>query len=223
MRQADLMRAEPAEHQRVYRAHRQRQRRRILDTAKKLFDARGMDRVTMADIIAQGGFRAATLYQYFANKDEIIWALVGEAIAAYAAEADKVMASVCGPALAKIKALLEHMAEELEHHPGRVRLMAQFDAMYARDWSAERLVALEQDVMPRGFVRLTELIREGIADGSLRPDLNPELTMHSVLNAAIGAQRRLASLAGRAEAEYGQSVERLFREAIRVILLGLRA
>jgi AcrR family transcriptional regulator len=222
MRNGDITGTEPAG-RRVYRAHRERQRRRILDTAERLFDDRGMDRVTMAEIVSDGGFRAATLYHYFANKDAIVWALVGEAIAEYAAEADKVMASVRGPALAKIKALLEHMAEELVHHPARVRLMAQFDAMYARDWSAERLVELEQDIMPRGFARLTELTQEGIADGSLRPDLNPDLTMHSVLNAAIGAQRRLASLAGRAEAEYGQSIEELFREAIRVILLGLRA
>jgi hypothetical protein len=37
------------------------------------------------------------------------------------------------------------------------------------------------------------------------------------------AQRRLASLGNRVELEYGQSVDRLFRETIRVILLGLRA
>lgn len=223
MRKGDLTGTQPTAPRRVYRAHRERQRRRILDSAERLFDLRGMDRVTMAEIISEGGFQAATLYQYFANKDEIVWALVGDAIAAYAAEAEKVIASVPGPALAKIKALLEHMAEELFHHPARVRLMAQFDAIYARDWSAERLVHLEQDIMPRGFARLTELIQTGIADGSLRPDLNPDLTMHSVLNAAIGAQRRLASLAGRAEAEYGQSIDSLFREAIRVILLGLGA
>jgi hypothetical protein len=47
--------------------------------------------------------------------------------------------------------------------------------------------------------------------------------MHAVINAVIGAQRRLASLGERVESEYGQPIDRLFRETIRVILLGLRA
>jgi hypothetical protein len=128
-----------------------------------------------------------------------------------------------GPALAKITALLETFGNELANHPQRVRFMAQFDAMYARDWSAERLLALEDRLFPGRFEPLSNLIREGIADGSLRPDLNPDLSMHSVLNAVVGAQRRLASLGNRVEQEYGQPIEVLFRETVRILLLGLRA
>jgi hypothetical protein len=102
--------------------------------------------------------------------------------------------------------------------------MAQFDALYARDWSAERLLALEAQLFPAPLSTiLTSLVRDGIADGSLRPDLDPDLTLHSILNAAIGIQRRLASLGERVEQEYGQPIERLFAEACRVILCGLQA
>ncbi len=101
--------------------------------------------------------------------------------------------------------------------------MAQFDAMYALDGSVERLVALEEQIFPGRFEGFAALIRDGIADGSLRPDLNPDLTMHAIVNAAIGAQRRLASLGDRVEKEYGQPIEILFRETVRVLLLGLRA
>ena len=73
------------------------------------------------------------------------------------------------------------------------------------------------------FRFFTELIRNGIADGSLRADLDPELTMHAVMNAVIGAQRRLASLGRKVEIEYGQPVDRLFRETLRILLIGLRA
>jgi hypothetical protein len=47
--------------------------------------------------------------------------------------------------------------------------------------------------------------------------------MQAIVNAAIGTQRRLASLGNKVELEYGQSIDRLFRETIRVIVLGLRA
>jgi AcrR family transcriptional regulator len=187
-----------------------------------LFDERGVDRVTIADIVNATGIRPSTLYEYFANKDDIVWAIVADVLAHGAACAKEAM-DASRTALDKITALLEFMANELANHPAKVRFMAQFDAMYARQWSPERLLSLEAQISPGGFDSFSVLIREGIADGSLRPDLDADLTMHAVINAVIGAQRRLASLGNRVELEYGRPVDRLFRETIRVILWGLRA
>jgi AcrR family transcriptional regulator len=213
----------PASSSGPYHAHRERQRRRILAAAEELFDIRGIDRVPIADIVAAAGIRASTLYEYFSNKDEIVWTLVEELMRQSSASILEAIEATTGPALAKITALLEAFGNELGDHAQRVRFMAQFDAMYARDWSAERLLALEDRLFPGRFEPLSNLIREGIADGSLRPDLDPELTLHSVVNAVVGAQRRLASLGNRVEQEYGQPIEGLFRETVRILLLGLRA
>ena len=126
-------------------------------------------------------------------------------------------------ALSNITALLDFIADELEKSPAKVRFMAQFDALYARNWPAERLLTLETQINPQGLRYFSDLIRDGISDGSLHADLAPNLTMQAVLNAVIGAQRRLASLANKVEMEYGQPIDRLFRETIRVIFLGLGA
>ena len=206
----------------VYHAHRERQRRRILDAAWKLFDERGIDRVTMAEITSASGVQPSTMYQYFCNKDDIVWALLGESMQEGSGRA-KQSVDAAPNALGRLAALLDFMADELVNNPVKVRFMAQFDAMYARDWPAERLITLESQINPQGFQVFTDLIREGIADGSLRPDLAPDLTLHAIINAAIGAQRRLASLGNKIEQEYGKPIDRLFRETIRVILLGMRA
>ena len=206
-----------------YRAHRERQQVRILAAAQNLFDRQGIDRVTMADIVSSAGIRTSTLYEYFANKDEVVWALVEQIMAQSASRIVKRTEAASGPALVKITALFEALVEELVEHPESVRFLAQFDAMYARDWSVDRLLALEERIVPGRFAMMPALIREGIADGSLRADLDPDLTMHSILNAVIGAQRRLASLGNRVEEEYGQPIERLLRETLRILLLGLRA
>jgi AcrR family transcriptional regulator len=206
----------------IYGAHRERQRRRILDAAERLFDERGMERATIADIVNAAGIRPSTLYEYFSNKDDVVWAIVAGVMADAAVRAKRLL-DAAETALAKITALLEFMADGLTREPAKVRFMAQFDAMYARQWSPERLLSLEAQMCPGGFAYFGALVREGIADGSLRPDLDPDLTMHAVINAVIGAQRRLASLGERVESEYGQPIDRLFRETIRVILLGLRA
>jgi AcrR family transcriptional regulator len=205
-----------------YPAHRERQQRRILNAAWKQFDERGIDRVTMAEITSAAGIQPSTMYQYFSNKDEIVWALVRELMQE---ESGRMKQRFEGApnAMARLTALLDFMADELTNNAVTVRFMAQFDAMYARDWPAERLITLESQVNPGGFEVFGQLIREGIADGSLRADLDPDVTMHAVINAVVGAQRRLASLGQKVELEYGQPIDRLFRETIRVLLLGLRA
>lgn len=206
----------------TYQAHRDRQRRRILDAARTLFDKNGIDRVTMAEITSASGVQASTMYQYFSNKDDIVWAIASRVMGD---GADRIKKTIddAPTALAKIACLLEFMAEQLSKQQSEVRFMAQFDAMYARGWPTERLLAVESQINPEGFRYFSKLIREGIADGSLRQDLNPNLTMHAVINTMIGTQRRLASLGNKVELEYGQPIDRLFRETIRVILLGLRA
>jgi AcrR family transcriptional regulator len=205
-----------------YRAHRERQQRRILRAAEELFDERGIDRTTMADVISASELRPSTMYQYFSNKDDIVWAILSDVLKEAAARAKKSVDDAT-TGLAKITALLQHMADELSTNQARIRFMAQFDAMYARDWPAERLLTLEGQIHDQGFKVFRKFVREGIADGSLRSDLDPNLTLHAVMNAVIGAQRRLASLGKKVELEYGQSIDRLFRETIRIILFGLRA
>lgn len=206
----------------TYHAHRERQRRRILDAAWKLFDECGIDRVTMAEITSTSGVQPSTMYQYFSNKDDIVWAILAELMEERSGRAKQALEDAPS-ALARITDLLESMADELSNNQVKVRFMAQFDAMYARDWPVGRLLALESQIYPSPFQWFSELIREGMADGSLRSDLEPDLTMHAVINAVIGAQRRLASLGNKVEQEYGQPIDRLFRETIRVLLLGLRA
>ena len=208
--------ANPTSSPRTYHIHRERQRRRILEAAEKLFDERGIDRVTMTEIISASELRPSTIYQYFSSKDDIVWAILEVVLADFSARA-KIAIDREKTALAKITALLELMADDLTRKQAKVRFLAQFDAMYARDWPAERLLTLEAQINPEGFEHFSRLIREGIADGSLRADLDPELTLHAVINAVVGAQRRLASLGGRVELEYGQPVDSLFRETIRLL------
>ena len=206
----------------TYGSHRQRQQRRILEAAEKLFDERGIDRVTVAEIVTAAGIRPSTLYEYFSNKDDVVWAIVADLFDEAAQRAAHAMDGA-GTALARIEALLHLMAAQLSDDAGKVRFMAEFDAMYARHWPAERLLTLERQLSIQNSRYLRDLVAAGIADGSLRPDLDPGLTMHAVINAVIGAQRRLASLGSKIEVEYGRPADLLFAETIRIILLGLSA
>ena len=101
----------------------------------------------MADIIAATGIRASTMYQYFSNKDDVVWTILGELFADSAVRAKQAMEAGTS-ALDKIAALLEFMADGLTNDPAKVRFVAQFDAMYARHWPVERLLSLEARISP---------------------------------------------------------------------------
>src|SRR5579859_5802158 len=109
----------------TYHAHRERQRRRILDAAWELFDERGIDRVTMAEITSGSGVQPSTIYQYFSSKDEIVWAILREVMEEASARAKQRLEGA-GNAMAQLTALMDFMAEELENHPMKVRFLAQF-------------------------------------------------------------------------------------------------
>src|SRR5664279_2949612 len=111
----------------TYPAHRERQRRRILDAAEQLFEGRGIDRVTMAEITTASGLQPSTMYQYFRNKDEIVWAILEEVIQERSRVAKDSLEQAPN-ALARITTLLESMADELANDQVKVRFMAQFDA-----------------------------------------------------------------------------------------------
>jgi AcrR family transcriptional regulator len=207
---------------RTYHLHRERQRCRILEAAKMLFEERGIDRTTMAEVVSASGLQPSTLYEYYSNKDDIVWAILGEVREEGAASAKKRLEGAT-TGLSKILGLFQYMADELSNSPAKVHFMSQFDAMYARDWPAERLLTLERQTYDDSLNFFRTLILEGIGDGSLRADLDPDLTLHAVINAVVGAQRRLASLGSKVESEYGHSIDRLFRETIRIVEYGLRA
>jgi AcrR family transcriptional regulator len=82
-----MLKRDPAPAARTCRAHRERQRRRILDAAERLFDEHGVDRVAMAGITSASGLRASAVYRHFSNKDDIAWAIPGEVLADLAAQA----------------------------------------------------------------------------------------------------------------------------------------
>lgn len=203
---------------RVYHEHRERQRRLIMTTAKALFIQRGIDRVGMADIASASGLTRSTIYNYYPTKDEIAWAVFQELF-----EQTCGRWRLCGDGYTRIAQLLSFLGDELIERPDDVCFLAQFDHRYASAWSPERMIALERQILPGGMDGLVGLVREGIADGSLRPDLDPELTMQAILNAVVALQRRLAYLRGRIEAEYGQRADAMFHEACRIILQGIKA
>src|SRR5690349_11639932 len=104
---------------------------KILNASVELFRQYGFKTITMDDIARRGGISKKTLYQHFANKNEV----VNESVSWYQCR----ISDMCHAALTEAENSIE----------GMVRIMGMFDQIY-RQINPTALLELER-FYPDGF------------------------------------------------------------------------
>jgi AcrR family transcriptional regulator len=146
-------------------------RDQIVDTARRLFGERGTTDVPMDEIAAEAGVARSTVYVYFANRDDLLGACVQsmyerlqEAVAAAGAAGDGTLTPV-----ARLRALLLGLLERIDESPAFFRLAM---ATHSTDAAGSAAVGGALMWISLDMIRvLDELVRDGIAAGQFRPDL----------------------------------------------------
>jgi AcrR family transcriptional regulator len=219
MRQTTEKQAEP---KKIYQQHRDRQRTAILEAAKELFIQKGIQGTTLGDIATQARVTRATIYQYFANQTDIAWAILEESFEE-AKEGIQQALELDGTGYERIVAFLSHFLASLTQKPEHFRFLAQFDVIYANTQEVDRLLEVTQRIFGGVSGPITEVVRKGIADGSLRSNLNPTLTAAAIVNMAVAMTVRLEAHRTSVTIEYGHTPEQIFEEACYLLLQGIRA
>lgn len=163
-----------------------------------------------------------TIYQYFTNQSDIAWALL-EGIFEKSKDVRHHALQLDGTGYERIAAFLSGFLQSLMHDPGNFRFLAQFDSMYAGKQDVARLLEMTQRIFGGAPALVTGIIREGIEDGSLRPDLEPALTAAAIVNVTLATGVRLTIHRKSVEIEYGHTIEQIFGEACQLLLQGIRA
>ena len=174
-------------------ARQGRMRKRILMAAMKLFLEKGFNSVTMRNIAAEIDYSPGTIYRYFADKDEIFFALRGEGFELF----DKHMAAVRrAPGSRKgLRKGLEAYASFALENP------EYYDIMFIMRAPIERIGEREEWGRTTGsFDLLREDVRQAIDAGLIRGD-NVDKTafalwslLHGMLTLIL--RRRVGRLAG---------------------------
>jgi TetR/AcrR family transcriptional regulator len=148
--------------------------------AAELFGTQGLDRSTMEDIAAATGVPKATLYYYFAGKEEILAFLFHRLLAEVHGA---VTSAVSGPgtAAARLRGVIRSHLEVFQRHPMASRAM-QFDL-----GRAARVPEIAAQADTAFIEPVRKLLAEGVADGSLRPVEHPRLTATTLLGAITTA------------------------------------
>jgi len=203
---------------RTYRSHRESQRERILEAAERLFIEQGIDGISLSDIARAARVTRNTVYEYFPNKQEVAWAILQKIFEQGSADFQDAPG---GSGFERIRRAMFLFIERA--NPDHSRYIVEFNSMYAREGGSERMRAItgrSPDDAPGSFYAL---VRLGIADGSLRPDLDPDLVAAAIWNLLSGMNARFALLGEHITTEYGRPPGEIFREILRAFLRGIQS
>ena len=151
-------------------------RRRLIEAGKKLFARRGFARTRATDISREAGVAVGTLYVHFTDKEallrEILFQGFGEMHAVVRRIADTKYATVPESERAHAEALVGYAAE----HP------ALFQIMFSTEVAS---TAAGAELLKFVTAHQEERLREGMAEGYFRADLDPAVAAHAVIGMLI--------------------------------------
>ncbi len=149
----------------------------IIDAAERIFFARGFDGATMDDVAHEAEFSKRTLYKYFSSKNQLTLAIAHRGFGLLNAMLQETVVSLAeGPAVDRLAAVGRTYVEFRNRHLDHFRTIVMYetqDADFAEDDHVARKCYAEGEKVAD---LLTSTIRDGIRDGSLRRDLDPEET-----------------------------------------------
>lgn len=152
---------------RVSAEHGQQVRARILDATMRVLERRGLDELTIADVVRESGLSVGAIYTWFSGKAELVAAACEGAVEQELAELAR-QAAVATTVRDKLTISVRFWFDFLERDP-EVRFMLQL-------WGeASRTPALRETLRMRRerIVAVgTMLLAEGVAEGVLPADLD---------------------------------------------------
>ncbi|QDQ26423.1 TetR/AcrR family transcriptional regulator [Chitinimonas arctica] len=138
----------------------------ILDAALDLFVARGFAATKVEDIARAAGVTAGTIYRYFANKEEILKAVIRESFAPALLEGEALLANFEGSAAE----LLTQVIRTWWQLNGATRLSGIPKLMIAESNNFPELARFHrEEVIARGEALIGRALQYGIDRGEFRP------------------------------------------------------
>jgi len=145
-----------------------------LDAAVRVFCERGFHATSIGDLTEATGLTSGSLYKAFKDKRGLYVA----ALAHYKDSRDAALRAALAPARTgreRVRAALVHYADSSHGERGRLGCLVTGSAAELATFDAE-LGHWVAGTLRRNETLLAELVRQGIADGSVPPHVDPGVT-----------------------------------------------
>ena len=150
-------------------------RERIIAAAERIFAQKGYFETTVAEIARDAQVAEGTIYEYFANKKDLLYAVPENYLADYATFVLDHLQGIKG-ALNKIRKIIWCHLSYFRNHKDFTKIMTleiRIDPDYYRSKTYENL-KLYSDL-------IIQIITEGIKDGEIGPHVNPHIIRDMIL------------------------------------------
>ncbi|WP_152393625.1 TetR/AcrR family transcriptional regulator [Paenibacillus guangzhouensis] len=155
----------------------------IIEAAERVFNRKGLDKTTMQDIATEAHMGVATVFRHFPKKDKLIVAVATRIVESQIETFDRV---VNRPGTCYDR--LEHMLDTFigfigAEHSQNTKLLEAFESYAAQSTEPLEDLPLYTEAIGRIKNSLSQIVKDGINDGSLRADLPLEETLATVMHA----------------------------------------
>ena len=180
---------------------RQQKEKLIVQSAIKLFSSRGYHATKMDDVAKQAKMSKGLIYFYFKNKEDLYMAVTKRAFEQLITVFKDTMKPKDRKAIDLVFDLINNFHsfaagnrmyhEAILNFMGLVglyndeKLRTQIDPLILESVNFERLLEIHHEPAKLGM----QLISEGIADKSMRADLDPEVAFYTLWSLMIGMER----------------------------------
>lgn len=153
----------------------------IIKAAEKVFARKGFAEATISDVAREAGLSDATIYEYFTSKEDLLFSIPGDTTQ----QGNEILSfhlNYVRGAANKIRSIIYHYLwfyENNEDYASVVMLVLKTNRKFV-DTEAYQAVR-------EGYGLIVDVVREGMASGEFRPDLDPYL-VRAVLLGAIEHQ-----------------------------------
>ncbi len=192
-------------------------REKILSGAQQIFVENGYDATQMKDIATAVGISRHSLYRYYRNKTDLGYAVYSRIIRGFETDSSTVLSAQAGkPDMNARQTLLAALLAfyKLPRLQLDFLFLAEFDAFNSGSRLPKDFVQhMPEPVGNRLFANVHELVKRGVAEGSIRSDKpTKELTQtigYSVQSLAYSLLSRGEALYGVSESERDRMLETL--------------
>lgn len=157
--------------------NKEEKRRSIALSCTELLLAHGIDNLTISQIAQSAGVGKGTIYEYFENKEDIVF----EIISTFMAEFEKTLLEIVDQVTSTKEKLFHFLAMifEDENYSKHLNIYREFLAISLTN-GTEQMVEFSMGCKERFTMILSQIIEEGIAKGEIREetyDLIPALIL----------------------------------------------
>ncbi|WP_051027957.1 TetR/AcrR family transcriptional regulator [Nocardia higoensis] len=188
----------------------QERRRLILDRSAEIFARKGVSATTIREIADAVGVYSGALYHYFPSKEAIVTELIREYIEDLSARCGQVLARNLPP-VRRMEALAEIALATSEDYHGATSIWRR-EGEYMRERVVEADMAATADMME---VAWRDAIRDGVAAGELRGDIDPEVFRELIYDAVWHASRWFRPSPEQTLADLARTVISVFVDGMR--------